>query len=210
MAKIVISAADVERAASSGVLSVPADAIVTPLAKDVAAEMHVVIERGEPAPDTVANSRTQDIGSDELAGRIRAVVASLLGSRGDGESAAPTAAKPVKHATMRDAVSKRFAYPGPPEGMDVRTAEVVDASDGAPVAVGYMSITKGSFPWTLTYDEVQVILEGELHLGTPTGVKVGRPGDILFIPNGTPVTFSTPSWAKFAYMTFPAEWEDQI
>lgn len=69
-----------------------------------------------------------------------------------------------------------------------------------------MSLTAGEFPWTLTYDEVQVVLEGELHIGTQTGTKVGRPGDVLYVPKGSAITFGTPSWAKFVYVTFPADW----
>jgi hypothetical protein len=80
--------------------------------------------------------------------------------------------------------------------MEVKTVDVVTADDGAPVATGYMSITKGSFPWTLTYDEVQIVLEGELHLGGDAGGKVGYPGDVFYVPKGSSITFGTPSWAK--------------
>ena len=176
MAKIVVTAAEVQQAASSGVLQVPAGAIVTPLAKDVAAELGVTITRS-----------------------------------GGSAPAAPTVArKPVKLSSIRDARLERFPYPGPPADMEVKTVDVVTADDGAPVATGYMSITKGSFPWTLTYDEVQIVLEGELHLGGDAGGKVGYPGDVFYVPKGSSITFGTPSWAKFVYVTFPANWEDQI
>ena len=72
-----------------------------------------------------------------------------------------------------------------------------------------MTLTAGSFPWTLNYDEVQIVLEGELHIGTPDGVRVGRPGDVLYVPKGSTITFSTPTWAKFVYVTYPADWESQ-
>ena len=74
------------------------------------------------------------------------------------------------------------ALAGPPPGMQVATGDVVTDADGAPMAAGYMTITQGSFPWTLNYDEVQIVLEGELHLGGDAGGKVGRPGDILYVP----------------------------
>ena len=211
MAKIVVTAAEVQQAASSGVLQVPAGAIVTPLAKDVAAELGVTITRsGGSAPAAGAAAAPARSGTDDLTDRVRAIVTSLLGSGGGGPAAPTVARKPVKLSSIRDARLERFPYPGPPADMEVKTVDVVTADDGAPVATGYMSITKGSFPWTLTYDEVQIVLEGELHLGGDAGGKVGYPGDVFYVPKVSSITFGTPSWAKFVYVTFPANWEDQI
>ena len=211
MAKIVVTAAEVQQAASSGVLQVPAGAIVTPLAKDVAAELGVTITRsGGSAPAAGAAAAPARSGTDDLTDRVRAIVTSLLGSGGGGPAAPTVARKPVKLSSIRDARLERFPYPGPPADMEVKTVDVVTADDGAPVATGYMSITKGSFPWTLTYDEVQIVLEGELHLGGDAGGKVGYPGDVFYVPKESSITFGTPSWAKFVYVTFPANWEDQI
>lgn len=203
MARTVVTAAEVQQAGANGVLSVPADAVITPLARDVAADLGVTINRqgaevGRPG------------GGDELADRVRAIVVSLLDQGGGGRPAPTPARPPVKHASIRDARLSRFPYPGPPADMQVDTVDVVTADDGSPVAAGYMSISRGSFPWTLTYDEVQIVLEGELHLGGDAGGKVGRPGDVLFVPKGSSITFGTPTWAKFVYVTFPANWEDQI
>jgi ethanolamine utilization protein EutQ len=74
------------------------------------------------------------------------------------------------------------------------------------MAAGFLSFHKGSFPWTLTYDEIEFVLEGEIHIGTAQGTVVGKPGDVLYIPKGTQITFGTPGWAKILYVTYPAEW----
>ncbi len=209
MARTVITSTEVQQAATSGSLSVPADAIITPLARDVAADLGVTIIRGG-GTGALRASVPPAAPVDDLAVRVRSIVASLLGNGGGGLPAPTPARPPVKLATIRDATLVPFPYPGPPAGMQVNTVDVVTADDGAPVAAGYMSITKGSFPWTLTYDEVQIVLEGELHLGGDAGGKIGRPGDVLYVPKGSSITFGTPSWAKFVYVTFPANWEDQI
>lgn len=220
MAAQVLTATDVKNAAASGgVLYAGPGTLVTALAADLAKDLGVTIVEGnasvpEPAPvpaparaDTTAD-RVAD--TDELTDRIRAIVASVM-ARGETVTPAPVAHRhPVKHATQTDATMEPFPYPGPPPGMQVRTGDVVTGDDGAPMAAGYMEITAGEFPWTLTYDEVQIVLEGELHLGGDAGGKVGRPGDVLYVPKGSSITFGTPSWAKFVYVTFPANWEDQI
>jgi ethanolamine utilization protein EutQ len=201
MGKPIITAAEVNQA--SGTLIVARDAIVTPLARDIARDRGVEIVREGQAPPAAAPS-----GGDPLADQVRALVPAMLGS-GGGELTAPTTTRhPVKLARIDESRLDPFPYPGPPPGMQVATGDVVTDADGAPMAAGYMTITQGSFPWTLNYDEVQIVLEGELHLGGDAGGKVGRPGDILYVPKGSHITFGTPTWAKFVYVTFPANWED--
>jgi ethanolamine utilization protein EutQ len=91
-------------------------------------------------------------------------------------------------------------------GTDVRLKDVVGAADGAPVAAGYMTLQRGEFPWALDYDEIDVVLEGELVI-TRQGESVrAGPGDIVFIPKGSKITFGTPSSVRFAYVTYPADW----
>ena len=54
--------------------------------------------------------------------------------------------------------------------------------------------------------EIDCVVEGELHIKTDGETVVALPGEIVFIPKGTSIKFATPSWAKFLYVTFPAEW----
>jgi len=90
--------------------------------------------------------------------------------------------------------------------MDVRLTDVVGAPQGLPMAAGVMSLREGSFPWDLDYDEVEYVIEGELHIATADQTVVGRPGDVIAVPKGSSITFGTPSWAKFLYVTYPADW----
>jgi ethanolamine utilization protein EutQ len=90
--------------------------------------------------------------------------------------------------------------------MDVRLRDVVTSAHGMPMAAGMMSLRQGSFPWTLDYDEVEYVIEGELHITTPDQKVVGRPGDVIAVPKGSSITFGTPSWARFFYVTYPADW----
>lgn len=90
--------------------------------------------------------------------------------------------------------------------MDVRLSDVAGAEHGLPMAAGVMSLREGSFPWVLDYDEVEYVIEGELHITTADQLVVGRPGDVIAVPKGSSITFGTPSWAKFLYVTYPADW----
>ena len=200
MATTVISSAEVQRAAAEGCLRVPPGAVVTPLARDLAADLGVKILTDQH-PDPCATRAASPAGDDDLVARVRAVLGSLLGGGG------PVPARPpVKLVRQAEAVLEPF--PPAPAGQDVRTVDVVTGADGAPMAAGYMSLTKGGFAWHLPYDEVQIVLEGELHLGGDGGGRVGRPGDVFYVPKGSSITFETPTWAKFVYVTFPANWQE--
>ena len=90
--------------------------------------------------------------------------------------------------------------------MDVRLLDIIGAEHGMPMAAGVMSLREGSFPWKLDYDEVEYIIEGELHITTTDQKVVGRPGDVIAVPKGSSITFGTPSWTRFLYVTYPADW----
>lgn len=175
-----ITADDVRAAARAGArsLTIEEGTLVTPLARDEANERDVTLT---PAP---------------AGGVAPASSAPAGGTR---------RTRTIKRIETRGLELEAFPFPVPP-AMDVRLRDVVTAADGAPVAAGVMSLREGSFPWELTYDEVQFVLEGELHLGTEHGTVVGLPGDVLYVPEGTKLTFGTPSWARFLYVTYPAEW----
>ena len=90
--------------------------------------------------------------------------------------------------------------------MDVQLTDVVTTEHGMPMGAGVMSLRQGSFGWTLDYDEVEYVIEGELHITTEQQRVVGRPGDVIAVPKGSRITFGTPSWTRFLYVTYPADW----
>lgn len=193
MTRPLVTADDVVAAGPGGVIAVTADTIVTPLARDEARARGVTFPEREPSRD------------GSLEDRVRQVVARVLGAGGDAP--VPVRAAPgVRLLQPSAATMQRFAHPGPPPGMDVRTGDVVTGADGSPMGVGYMTMTAGEFAWTFDYDEVQVVLEGELRLGGDGGGQTARAGDTFFIPKGSRVVFSTPTWARFVYVTHPADW----
>ncbi len=100
-----------------------------------------------------------------------------------------------------------------PKTAAVRLRDVVTQDDGSPMAAGYMALDAtqpggGVFPWTLTYDEVDIVLEGELVITRGDEQVRGGPGDVIFIPKGSAITFGTPKYARFVYVAYPANWSE--
>ena len=208
--RTVISADHVAQAAANGRLTVPEGALITPLARDRAAELGVKLEfeGSAPTPLPPAASAPTTSSDDDLTQRIRTLVTSMLAN--DVTATAASRTRPVKLCRASDAATEPFPHPGPKPGQQVRTGDVVTSDDGSPMAAGYMTLTEGSFPWEFSYDEIQIVLEGELHIGTPEGTRIATPGDIMYVPKGSRITFGTPSWTRFVYVTFPADWESGL
>lgn len=144
-----------------------------------------------------------------LEDKVRQIVARVLAQGAAGAAEAATTSPPgrgVVHVDGRAVTMPPFPFEIRRPEMDVRLQDVITHEHGSPMAAGFMSLHKGSFPWTLDYDEIEYVIEGELHITTVQGVTIGRPGDVIYVPKGTTITFGTPSWARFLYVTFPAQW----
>lgn len=223
MKKRLITATDIRRLKETGELCVVVAKgdLVTPLALDAARELGVELRyeangaadlpawsgaaqraRREAAQTQAASATPAPVAPpDALEARVREIVTAMV-----AKCHTPAPVTPVRHITGRGLQLPLFPVDvGRPE-MDVRLLDVVTSAHGSPMAGGIMSFRAGNFPWTLDYDEIDYVIEGELHIGTPQGTVIGLPGDVLYIPKGSSITFGTPQWTKFFYVTFPAEW----
>ncbi len=201
--------------------------IITPLAQDRARELGLTVvwpqqeDRDLPAWSAAAQARVHQSpapsaseppstspAGDDLESKVRRAVANVLGQAvSSGPKAdARSQSHRVLHVDGRSVEMEPFPFNIRRPEMDVRLADVITSEDGAPMAAGFMTLHKGQFPWTLNYDEIEYVIEGELHIITEEGVTVGLPGDVIFIPKGSKIQFATPSWAKFLYVTYPADW----
>lgn len=90
---------------------------------------------------------------------------------------------------------------------DVRLKDVATLEEAPRIGCGIMELRDGAdFEWTLTYDEWDVVLEGRLEIRIDGRTVGGDAGDVLYIPRGSHIHFTTPQYAKFAYTVFPADW----
>ena len=94
-------------------------------------------------------------------------------------------------------------------GKGVFTKDILTLEESPRLGAGFMEIFGVSFPWILKYDEVEYIVEGVLNISTKDKKITATAGDVVFIPKETEVEFSSPSRARFLYVTYPANWQDQ-
>lgn len=91
----------------------------------------------------------------------------------------------------------------------VWTHDLLTLSQSPRLGAGLMVMEKTTFPWHLTYDEIDYVIEGRLTVHTQSGPVTAGPGQVIFIPKGSQIQFSAPEYARFLYVTYPADWQNQ-
>ena len=96
----------------------------------------------------------------------------------------------------------RFDY-----GHMAKVTEVVGAGDGSMLGTGFGRFTDAEIPWTVKYDEVLLVLEGEVTVRTAEGDLIAGPQDCIWLPNGTELTYIAKSALVF-YAIQPTNWAE--
>ncbi len=91
----------------------------------------------------------------------------------------------------------------------VYVKDILELDEAPRMGAGVMELDNTSFEWTLTYDEYDYVISGELEIEIDGRVVKGKPGDIIYIPKGSHIHFQTPSKARYAYFVYPADWQSQ-
>ena len=91
----------------------------------------------------------------------------------------------------------------------VWTRDLLTLEESPRLGCGLMVMEQTTFPWTLNYDELDYVIEGQLDI-LVDGQKVSAgPGEVLYIPKGTSIQFSVQDKARFLYFVYPANWQEQ-
>ena len=72
-----------------------------------------------------------------------------------------------------------------------------------------MEMENTTFPWTLQYDEIDYVISGQLTVQCCGKSVTAHPGELILIPKGSSIQFSVPEKARFLYVTYPADWQNQ-
>lgn len=224
--KILISAETVRLAKAGGQTCLPAGnkVLITPEARGLADQLGISLDPNSnsmtPAPAAESNAQLATLRA-EVISRLPADVANkpelveqIVSKVCQAQSNAPSAnaACPVSTASggiklVKGSDVHLGVFPGAGADKQVGIADVITAADGAPIAAGFMAWSQCFFPWTLDYDEIDLVLEGELHIRCNGQTFVGKAGDVFYIPKGSAIEFGTTTAVRFFYVTYPANWQ---
>lgn len=94
-------------------------------------------------------------------------------------------------------------------GDKVWLKDIYTLEESPRLGAGFMEMDHTTFEWTLNYDEIDYIIEGTLEIIVDGRTTVGHAGDVILIPKGSKIKFSTPSTCRFLYTVYPANWSSQ-
>ncbi|WP_207707390.1 cupin domain-containing protein [Crassaminicella thermophila] len=86
--------------------------------------------------------------------------------------------------------------------------DILTLDESPRLGCGIMEMKKSKFDWVLNYDEIDYVIDGTLEIVIEDRRVVGNKGDIIMIPKGTPIQFCVPDYARFMYVTYPANWQE--
>ena len=90
----------------------------------------------------------------------------------------------------------------------VYTRDVFTLEESPRLGCGIMEMTDTTFDWNLQYDEIDYVIEGTLSIVCNNKVTTANPGEIILIPKGSSIKFSVDGFARFMYVTYPANWAE--
>jgi ethanolamine utilization protein EutQ len=94
-------------------------------------------------------------------------------------------------------------------GDQVYLKDIFSLAESPRLGCGIMEMKASCFDWTLRYDEIDYVIEGRLEIIVAGKKMVGEAGDILLIPRNTAIQFNVPTFARFLYVTYPANWQQK-
>jgi ethanolamine utilization protein EutQ len=95
------------------------------------------------------------------------------------------------------------------EGGDVAwLAEISGTKEGTELGTGLARLRKARLSWTVRYDEVLIVLEGELTVHVGGEVLVARRHDAVWLPAGSAVIYEAEE-TLIAYAIHPVDWQDR-
>ena len=212
--KKLICTKEVEAAAAKGekVIYVECSTIITPSAKDAAAEHGIEFSTegcpccGGTAPAPAAQASAQGgIDSDVIYKALTAMMEKgMLGDIMNLVSDAPYVSEKSPDGYLKLVKGSTAKWEPLDTGNPADKVfynELIGADDGSSMGAGFITIEKCEFPWEVACEEMYYVVEGTLTVEKDGKVYTAHGGDALFFQNGAKLKFGSPDKMKAFYIT---------
>ena len=207
-------------------VSLPADGVLTPSAKDLAKELGLDVCRGDvqvtayasnPEPTAMAGKKKDASPCPAPAQPAQCAVPASAGACTDatlvemvkqvvGQLVKPACPNPrAVHFSADKMVHVPFDQA--PPGQKITMTDVITSRD-ANLGAGFMRYDHSQLNWHLTYDEINYVVDGDYVLKVGDETFYGKPGDVLYIPADSHVTFASPTSCTVFYVVYPSNWDE--
>jgi ethanolamine utilization protein EutQ len=215
--KRLICAKDVEEAQKQGkqVIYIDSNTLITPSAKDVARFAGIEFSTEVPSckPKNICKEKTLEDGSDSDV--VYKVLKAIM-DKGLLNEILHSISKPYISESASNGLK---VVRGDSVKFDVFDTQNPDAKvfyqelinkEESSISAGFLIIDHSKFDWELTYEEIDYVIEGTVTVNIDGKTLTAYPGDVLYIPSGSKVTWESKDKAKLFYATYPANWSDLI
>ncbi|WP_248477110.1 cupin domain-containing protein [Tepidibacter aestuarii] len=223
--KKLICAKDVEAAKKQGeqVIYIDSNTLITPSAKDVARFSGIEFSTEAPAckpKNTCEEKATEQVkglegGLDsEVIYKVlkammdKGLLNEILGSISNPKPYISESASNGLKVVRGDSVKFDVFDTGNPDAK-VSYQELISKEESS-MSAGFLTIDHSKFDWELTYQEIDYVIEGTVTVTIDGKTLTAYPGDVLYVPSGSKVTWGSNDKAKLFYVTYPANWADLI
>ncbi|WP_051609605.1 cupin domain-containing protein [Terasakiella pusilla] len=86
-------------------------------------------------------------------------------------------------------------------------ARIIGPETSQTIGAGIATFDDTSVEWTVLYDEIIICLSGVFHLTVDGETFEAHPGDVLWVPEYTPVVYSGQK-AEVFYTLYPVNWTE--
>lgn len=98
---------------------------------------------------------------------------------------------------MGDAANPRAGF--------AEIAKLIGPAISSTMGAGVVTYRRLTAPWALPFDEVVVILAGAMRVISDGTVHQAGPGDVLFFPKETPLTYEVDDEVTLFYVKYPVD-----
>ena len=91
----------------------------------------------------------------------------------------------------------------------VYTKDLFSLEESPRLGCGLMVMKETTFDCTLDYDEIDYVISGKLDIIIDGRKVSASAGELILIPKNSKIQFSVAEEARFVYVTFPADWQNQ-
>ncbi|MBM6742125.1 cupin domain-containing protein [Enterococcus gallinarum] len=91
----------------------------------------------------------------------------------------------------------------------VYTKDLFSLEESPRLGCGLMVMKETTFDWKLDYDEIDYVISGKLDIIIDGRKVSASAGELILIPKNSKIQFSVAEEARFVYVTFPADWQNQ-
>ena len=171
-----------------------AAASVTPRPETSAADLETVVGK---VVESMGGVLPPDADKATVARLVRDAVAARMGARGaaPAEAELPRASSGIIFIDSAGLLNKTGATPIKEQAV---LAEALGRPGESRLAAGYLVWEGMSFERSVDVPELIVVIEGEVHVKYDGRNTVAKPGDMVYLPEGSRVALDAPSRVKVA------------